>query len=173
MGRPFVLVHGAWHGGWCWQRVTPLLRAAGHDVHAYSVHWDRADNLRNGIGSRVINQGPLNLGYIANMLMAWAGTTSIRRLVVSFGNPVFDGDRVVARGIVTHLEMHHDEQLATCEVWLDRDGERVVWGTATVCLPTRPPTPPATRPPTQQLSVSDDDRNHAPSRWPQRDRNYT
>ncbi|MGZ4354021.1 MAG: alpha/beta fold hydrolase [Gaiellaceae bacterium] len=28
----FVLVHGAWHGGWCWQRVEPLLRAAGHDV---------------------------------------------------------------------------------------------------------------------------------------------
>jgi pimeloyl-ACP methyl ester carboxylesterase len=31
--RSFVLVHGAWHGGWCWQRVTPLLRAAGHAVH--------------------------------------------------------------------------------------------------------------------------------------------
>jgi pimeloyl-ACP methyl ester carboxylesterase len=30
----FVLVHGAWHGGWCWDRVAPLLRAAGHDVHA-------------------------------------------------------------------------------------------------------------------------------------------
>ena len=29
----FVLVHGAWHGGWCWQRVTPLLRARGHEVH--------------------------------------------------------------------------------------------------------------------------------------------
>jgi pimeloyl-ACP methyl ester carboxylesterase len=28
----FVLVHGAWHGGWCWRRVAPLLRAAGHDV---------------------------------------------------------------------------------------------------------------------------------------------
>ena len=30
----FVLVHGAWHGGWCWDRVAPRLRAAGHDVHA-------------------------------------------------------------------------------------------------------------------------------------------
>ena len=29
----FVLVHGAWHGGWCWDRVAPRLRAAGHDVH--------------------------------------------------------------------------------------------------------------------------------------------
>lgn len=24
-----VLVHGSWHGGWCWSRVTPLLRQAG------------------------------------------------------------------------------------------------------------------------------------------------
>ena len=29
----FVLVDGAWHGGWCWQRLTPLLRAAGHEVY--------------------------------------------------------------------------------------------------------------------------------------------
>src|SRR5215208_2862995 len=28
----FVLVPGAWLGGWCWRRVTPLLRAAAHDV---------------------------------------------------------------------------------------------------------------------------------------------
>lgn len=30
----FVLVHGAWHGGWCWQRVQRLLAAAGHEAHA-------------------------------------------------------------------------------------------------------------------------------------------
>jgi len=30
----FILVHGAWHGGWCWQEVAPLLRAAGHQVVA-------------------------------------------------------------------------------------------------------------------------------------------
>ena len=30
---PFVLVHGAWHGGWCWERITPLLEAAGHKVY--------------------------------------------------------------------------------------------------------------------------------------------
>lgn len=29
---PFVLVHGACHGGWCWVRVARLLRAAGHEV---------------------------------------------------------------------------------------------------------------------------------------------
>src|ERR1700677_1146224 len=30
--RTFVLVHGAWHGGWCWSRVADRLRAAGHQV---------------------------------------------------------------------------------------------------------------------------------------------
>lgn len=28
----YVLVHGAWHGGWCWVRVADRLRAAGHRV---------------------------------------------------------------------------------------------------------------------------------------------
>ncbi len=26
----FLLIHGAWHGGWCWDRVVPLLTGAGH-----------------------------------------------------------------------------------------------------------------------------------------------
>lgn len=41
----FVLVHGAWHGGWCWQRVVPLLQAAGHNVFAPTLAGlgDRAD----------------------------------------------------------------------------------------------------------------------------------
>ncbi|BBM04113.1 alpha/beta hydrolase family protein [Microbulbifer sp. GL-2] len=28
----FVLVHGAWQGGWCWKRAASLLRKAGHEV---------------------------------------------------------------------------------------------------------------------------------------------
>jgi pimeloyl-ACP methyl ester carboxylesterase len=27
-----VLVHGAWEAGWCWRKVVPHLRAAGHEV---------------------------------------------------------------------------------------------------------------------------------------------
>ena len=30
--RTFVLVHGAWHGGWCWRRVADRLRREGHQV---------------------------------------------------------------------------------------------------------------------------------------------
>lgn len=28
----YVLIHGAWHGGWCWRKVAPILEAAGHTV---------------------------------------------------------------------------------------------------------------------------------------------
>lgn len=30
----FLLVHGSMHGGWCWKRAIPLLRAAGHEAYA-------------------------------------------------------------------------------------------------------------------------------------------
>ena len=33
----FVLVHGAWHGGWCWWKVEPLLRRSGNLVYAPSL----------------------------------------------------------------------------------------------------------------------------------------
>jgi pimeloyl-ACP methyl ester carboxylesterase len=31
--RTFVLVHGGWHGGWCWRRVAQRLQALGHRVY--------------------------------------------------------------------------------------------------------------------------------------------
>lgn len=36
----FALVHGAWHGGWCWDRVAPELVAAGHRVVAVDLPCD-------------------------------------------------------------------------------------------------------------------------------------
>jgi len=35
--RCYVLVHGAWHGGWCWRRVSDRLVAAGHRVFTPSL----------------------------------------------------------------------------------------------------------------------------------------
>jgi pimeloyl-ACP methyl ester carboxylesterase len=40
----FVLVHGSMHGGWCWTRVVPLLRAASHEVFTPTL---------TGLGERV------------------------------------------------------------------------------------------------------------------------
>ena len=33
----FVLVHGAWHGGWCWRRVVDGLQAQGHRAFAVTL----------------------------------------------------------------------------------------------------------------------------------------
>lgn len=100
------------------------------------IHWDRREVAARGLGERLINQGPVNLGYVINMLLAWAGPASLRDLTVRFTANVFDGDSVVAGGAVTAVRRQDGERLADCEVWLDRgDGTRAVAGTATVVLP--------------------------------------
>lgn len=47
----FVLIHGAYQGGWIWQRVTARLAAAGHTVFAPSLDGcaERRHALRAGI----------------------------------------------------------------------------------------------------------------------------
>ncbi len=96
------------------------------------IHWDRSEVAARGLGDRLINQGPHSLGYVINMLLAWAGPASLRALNVRFTAPVLDGDRVTAGGVVTAV---HDG-LADCEVWLKRsDGVQAIQGTATVVLP--------------------------------------
>lgn len=48
----FVLVHGAWHSGRCWERVIPLIETKGHDVFAPSLtgHGDRSHLLTPEVG---------------------------------------------------------------------------------------------------------------------------
>jgi pimeloyl-ACP methyl ester carboxylesterase len=48
----FVLVHGIFHGGWCWQKVIPFLEAAGHEVYAPSLTGlaERASELSPDVG---------------------------------------------------------------------------------------------------------------------------
>ncbi|PZF61647.1 alpha/beta hydrolase [Curtobacterium sp. MCPF17_047] len=48
----FVLVHDAWHAGQVWDRIVPLLEAAGHACHAPSLtgHGSRASLLGPEVG---------------------------------------------------------------------------------------------------------------------------
>jgi len=50
----YVLVHGAWHGGWCWRAVAERLRAAGHQVYTPTLTGlgERAHLLREDVGLR-------------------------------------------------------------------------------------------------------------------------
>ena len=52
MAHTFVLVHGAWHGGWCWRRVADRLRRDGHAVFTPTLTGlgERSHLLRPGIG---------------------------------------------------------------------------------------------------------------------------
>ena len=100
----------------------------------YPVHWDRDSVAGLGRGHRVINQGPLNLSYITNMLIQWQGPRCIRRLQVSFADPVLDHESVTATGTVTSIETVDGERRATCDVRLERNGESVVTGTAVIAL---------------------------------------
>ena len=99
----------------------------------FAVHWDHEAVRPLGF-DRVINQGPLNLSYLANMLMAWQGASCVRRLNVRFTLPVFEGDKLIAHGTVIDLEQVAGEHRATCGVHLDRGKETVMVGTAVVAL---------------------------------------
>ncbi len=48
----FVLVHGGWHGGWCWQKVIPFLEEAGHEVYTPTLTGlaERAAELSSEVG---------------------------------------------------------------------------------------------------------------------------
>jgi pimeloyl-ACP methyl ester carboxylesterase len=47
--KQFILIHGAWHGGWCWEKVAAELEKAGHKVQAPTMPGHHPKDDRNGI----------------------------------------------------------------------------------------------------------------------------
>jgi pimeloyl-ACP methyl ester carboxylesterase len=113
--RPiFVLVHGAWHGGWCWERVVSRLHAAGHDSLAPTLP---------GLGAR---SGELSLKIDLNSHIA-----DIAALVDRQSRPValvghsYGG--FVISGVVDQLASAGRLRSVTyLDAFVPRDGERVV-----------------------------------------------
>lgn len=100
------------------------------------IHVD--DELVRELGLRgPVNQGPANLAYVLNMLIAWAGSPdAIRHVNVRFQSISCPGDRLEARGAVVHLTQTDEGPVAHCAVSLVRDGGEVILsGTADVTLP--------------------------------------
>ncbi len=82
----FVLVHGAWHGGWCWARVAERLRARGHKVYTPTL---------TGLGERHHLLGPditlqTLVQDIANVLV-WEDLSRVTLVGHSFGGVVITG----------------------------------------------------------------------------------
>jgi acyl dehydratase len=95
------------------------------------------------MGDRVVNQGPLNMGYVMNMLTAWTGSAEcIRDIRLRFRGNVLAGDHVRARGTVTAVRRDSGVRLADCDVVLEVvGGPPALTGTATVVLPDSPVEP--------------------------------
>lgn len=82
--RTFVLVHGAWHGAWCWRRVADLLQTRGHQVFAPTLTGlaDRSHLLGAGINLDT------HIADIVN-LVKWEGLDGIVLVAHSYaGFPV-------------------------------------------------------------------------------------
>jgi pimeloyl-ACP methyl ester carboxylesterase len=90
----FLLVHGAWHGGWCWSRVARILRAAGHDVHTPTLTGlgDRTHLMSRSVNLETHVQDVLNL-------LHWEELSDVVLCGHSYGGMVITGvaDRAASR----------------------------------------------------------------------------
>lgn len=90
----YVLVHGAWHGSWCWSRVRAELSHAGNEVFTPSL---------SGLGERSHLLSPtINLEtHIADVvnLVRWEDLTEVILVGHSYGGAVITGaaDRITDR----------------------------------------------------------------------------
>ncbi len=97
-GATFVLIHGAWHGGWCWKKLTPLLRAAGHDVYTPTL---------TGLGERAHLLSPqIGLGTHIEDIRALLEYEDLHNVILvghSYGGMVIAGVAEVAAQRLSHL----------------------------------------------------------------------
>ena len=98
------------------------------------IHFDPAAVRELGLGSRVVNQGPLNQAYVVALLARWAGGADrVRELRLRHLGAVFAGNRLRAHGRVVEVSEQEGGPLARCAVGLDVFGGRpVLTGTAIV-----------------------------------------
>ncbi len=86
MPYTFVLVHGAWHGGWCWRRVADLLRDGGHAVFTPTLTGlgERSHLQRAGIDLRT------HIADVVNV-MKWERLTDVVLCGHSYGGFIISG----------------------------------------------------------------------------------
>ena len=96
--RTFILVHGAWHGGWCWRRVVDLLRARGHEVLAPTL---------TGLGERSHLLSPdidVNLhGRDVTNVLRFEDLDDVVLVGHSYGGPVISGVADAEPARIRHL----------------------------------------------------------------------
>ena len=86
MPSTFVLVHGAWHGGWGWVRLAALLRAQGHTVFAPTL---TGQGERTHLLTQDVN-ATLHIADIVN-LIRYERLSNIVLVGHSYGGSVISG----------------------------------------------------------------------------------
>ena len=95
------------------------------------IHLDVEVVKAKGLGDKVINQGPINVAYMMNMLMAAFPGAAIESMDSRFLDNVYAGDKVTASGRIVAI----DGTRIDCEFNLDAEGRGTVnSGTATIRL---------------------------------------
>jgi len=95
------------------------------------IHLDVDVVKAKGLGNRRINQGPINVAYMMNMLMQAFPGCRIETMESRFLDNVYEGEKVVASGTITGIEAAR----VTCDIKLDVEGRGTVnAGTATVVI---------------------------------------
>jgi 3-hydroxybutyryl-CoA dehydratase len=95
------------------------------------IHLDVEVVRAKGLGDRVINQGPINVAYMMNMLIAAFPGCRIDSMDSRFLDNVYGADKAVASGRITAIEGNR----ISCEFTLDVEGRGTVnSGTATVIV---------------------------------------
>lgn len=95
------------------------------------IHLDVAVVKAKGLGDKRINQGPMNVAFMMNMLMAAFPGCRIEAMDSRFLDNVYEGDHLTASGTVTGI----DGNRVSCEFKLDvADRGTVNSGTATLII---------------------------------------
>ncbi|WP_315478119.1 MaoC family dehydratase [Sphingorhabdus sp.] len=95
------------------------------------IHLDVDVVKAKGLGDRVINQGPMNVAFMINMLMAAFPGATIEAMDSRFLDNVYGGEQVTAQGTISAVEGNR----IACEFTLDVDGRGTVnSGTATLLV---------------------------------------
>jgi 3-hydroxybutyryl-CoA dehydratase len=95
------------------------------------IHLDVEVVKAKGLGDRVINQGPINVAYMMNMLMAAFPGARIDAMDARFLDNVYGEDKAIASGTITAIEGNR----ISCEFTLDVQGRGTVnSGTAIIII---------------------------------------
>ncbi|WP_336971271.1 MaoC family dehydratase [Sphingobium aromaticiconvertens] len=86
------------------------------------IHLDVEVVKAKGLGDRVINQGPINVAYMMNMLINAFPGGRIKTMDSRFLDNVYGGDHATVSGNVAAIEGNS----ITCEFTLDVDGRGTV-----------------------------------------------